>query len=118
MKTPITILAICVLATSGLAFAFHKPGHGKGFPGEPSGKFMVLPILAGVTCTNLIEEPEGVDIAVHGGPKKWGFIGEEDIEIVAVSENPDVVQVCFADGLPRGSDISVRISFEDEVVPE
>lgn len=118
MKKAILLLAASVLMLSGLAFGFHKPGHGKGFPGEPSGKFMVLPILAGVTCTNLIEEPEGVDVAVHGGPKKWGFIGEEEIEIVAVSENPDVVQVCFADGLPRGSDVSVRISLEDEVVPE
>jgi hypothetical protein len=112
MRLHLIAVAALVLASSS-AVAFHKEGH-IAFPGEPSGKFVLFTIAAGATCTALIEEPEGVDAVAHGGPKKFGFIGEEEIELVVVAEDPDAVQFCFVDGLARAADVAVRVSFEAE----
>ena len=79
---------------------------------------MLVPIAAGDTCTAPIEEPDGVNAVGHGGPKKWGFIGGEEFELVVLSEDPDVVQFCFVDGLPRDADVQIRVSFETEEVIE
>jgi hypothetical protein len=113
MTKSLVLASVLALGVSGGAFAFHKDGH-IPFPGAPSGKFTLVPIAAGATCTDPIVEPEGVDVTVHGGPKKFGFIGAEELELVVISEDPDVVQICFLDETPRERDVQVRISFTPE----
>lgn len=97
----------------GFVLAFHREGHDMPFPGAPSGQFVLFTIPAGANCTDTFVEPDGLDTVLHGGPKKYGFIGEELIETVVISEDPDVVQVCLAEGIePMAGDVAVRVSFE------
>lgn len=114
MNRSLIFVAALMLGTSGAAFAFHKEGHKISYPGEKSGRFTLVTIAAGATCTDPIVEPEGVDVNVHGGPKKFGFIGAGKLELVVLSEDPDVVQICFLDETPRERDVRVRISFAPE----
>jgi hypothetical protein len=109
----IVLATTILMLASGSAYAFHKPDHKTEFPGAPSDQFVLFPILAGATCTDPIAEPEGLNAVPHGGPKKYGFIGEEFIETVDVSEG--VVQFCLVEGVgPLEGDVFVRVSFEPE----
>lgn len=124
MRFAITVLVAAVFTMTGSALAFHKDGHSLEFPGSASGQFETHAILPGDVCTDFIDIPDGMLLAVHGGPERLGFVSPDEIEVIPIDEaNPETVQLCLVDGLPREEELQVRISFvteadEGEVKPD
>ena len=120
MNTLLMLLLVSLVSMPVSSMASQKDKHDKKFPGEASGRFVIVPILAGALCTDPISQPGGMHLAIHGGPKKQGFIGGKSVTVVPLSEGqiPNGVQVCFVDGKTRETDVMVRISFKKGVSPE